>query len=51
MKIKLLKAARIKHKPGDIVDVTPEEYMFLCSIEAAIPVKEKEAPKKGTKKK
>ena len=50
MKVKLLKAARIKHRPGEVVDVTPEEYFFLTSIEAAVPVKE-EPPKKGRPKK
>lgn len=52
MKVKLLKDARIKHRPGEIVEVTPEEYRFLSGIGAAVPVVEKkEAPKKGTKKK
>lgn len=50
MKVKLLKVARVKHQPGEIVEVTPEECRFLTSVGAAEPVKE-ETPKKGAKKK
>ena len=50
MRVELLKDARIKHKAGEIVEVSPEEYNFLVSVKAAIPVTE-EKPKRGTRKK
>ena len=31
MKVKLLKDARIRHKAGEIVEVSPEECFFLTS--------------------
>ncbi len=45
MKVKLLKAARILHKPGDVVDVAQEVYTNLVALGAAVP----EAPKKKTR--
>lgn len=50
MRVELLKDARIKHKAGEIVEVSPEEYNFLASVNAAVPVAE-EKPKRGTRKK
>ena len=50
MRVELLKDARIKHKAGEIVEVSPEEYNFLVSVKAAVPVAE-EKPKRGTRKK
>ena len=49
MKARLIKDMRIKHKAGEIVEVSPEEFNFLVSVKAAEVVEEK--PKKGTKKK
>ena len=49
MRVELLKDARIKHKAGEIVEVSPEEYNFLVSVKAAVPVVE-EKPKRGTKR-
>ena len=55
MRVRLLKDVRIRHKAGEIVEVTPEEYAFLTSVRAAIPAAKKteksETPKKGAKKK
>lgn len=45
MKVKLLKAARILHKPGDVVDVSQEVYTNLVALRAAVP----ESPKKKTR--
>ena len=50
MRVELLKDARIKHKAGEIVEVSPEEFNFLVSVGAAKSV-ETEKPKKGTRKK
>lgn len=41
MKVKLLRDARIRHKAGEIVEVSPSEYAFLTSTNSAIPVEEK----------
>ena len=49
MKVQLLKDARIKHKAGEIVEVSPEEFNFLVSVKAGVAAEEK--PKRGTKKK
>lgn len=49
MKIKLLKEVRIKHKEGDIVEVSPSEADFLIVNKAAEPVEEKAEPKKKKK--
>lgn len=49
MKVRLLKDARIKHKAGEIVEVSPEEFNFLVSVKAGEAAGEK--PKRGTKKK
>ena len=52
MRVELIKDMRIKHKAGDIVEVSPEACNFLVSIGAAKVVKEqpvKEQPKQKKK--
>ena len=44
MKLKLLRAARIRHEAGEIVEVSPAEAGFLISTNSAVQVAE-EAPK------
>ncbi len=49
MKVKLLKAARIRHEAGEIVEVSPAEAGFLLSTGSAVmiaeePVKKRETP-------
>ena len=44
MKVKLLREARIRHKAGEIVEVSPAEAGFLLSTGTAVKVRE--APKK-----
>lgn len=51
MKVRLIKDARIKHKAGEIVEVSPAEYNFLTSVGVAEPVKVEKTIKKGTRKK
>lgn len=48
MKVKLIRDARINHKAGEIVEVSPEVYNFLMSVGSAVRVEEK---KPATKKK
>ena len=36
MKLKLLKAARIRHEAGEIVEVSPAEAGFLLSTHSAV---------------
>ena len=38
MKVKLLRDARIQHKAGEIVEVSPDECFFLTSTEGAVVV-------------
>ena len=40
MKIKLLRDARINHKAGEIVEVSPAECSFLISTGSAVKVSE-----------
>ena len=40
MKVKLLKAARIRHEAGEIVNVSPAEAGFLLSTGSAVSVAE-----------
>lgn len=55
MKVRLTKDVRIRHRAGEIVDVTPEEYVFLTSVGAAVAAAKKEKapelPKKASRKK
>lgn len=41
MKVRLLRDARILHKAGEIVEVSPSEYIFLTSTKSAEPLTEK----------
>lgn len=50
MKVRLLKAARINHQPGEIVEVSPEQYNFLFSVGAAEAVRAAEAKETATPK-
>ena len=47
MKVRLLRDARITHKAGEIVEVSPSEFHFLVSVGSALAVKE--APKEVEK--
>lgn len=38
MRVKLLRDARINHKAGEIVDVSPSEFQFLVSVGSAVEV-------------
>ena len=55
MRARLLKDARVQHKAGEIVEISPAQFNVLASFGAAVAVVEKpvkaETPKKGTKKK
>ena len=37
MLIKLVREARIRHKPGETVEVSPGEARFLLTIGSAVP--------------
>ena len=52
MKVRLIKDARIHHKAGDIVEVSPAEFNYLASTKQAVPYLEEpvEKPKKSRKK-
>ena len=58
MKARLIKDARIHHKAGDIVEVSPVEFNFLVSTKQAVlyveeraEEKPEEKPKRTTRKK
>lgn len=52
MKVKLLRAARIWHQAGEIVEVSPAEAGFLLEVKSAEPLRaEEEKPKRRTTKK
>ena len=40
MKVRLLRDARIKHSIGEIIEVSPEEFLFLVSVGSAEPLDE-----------
>lgn len=44
MKVQLLRDARITHKAGEIVEVSPEECYFLTTTNGAIEVEAVKAP-------
>lgn len=47
MKVRLLRDASIKHKAGEIVEVSPAEANFLLSVGSAVKAPEtKKKPKK-----
>lgn len=54
MKLRLIREARIRHKAGDIVEVSPAEAGFLLSTGSAVEVQEelpqRETPEKAVKK-
>ena len=54
MTVRLLKGSK-EGQPGEIIEVSPERFAFLLSIEAAEPVKEEreqpKAPEKPAEKK
>ena len=52
MKVRLLRDARIRHKAGEIVEVSPEEWRSLASLGSAEPAPaEPSATKQAAKKK
>lgn len=56
MTVKLLRDARITHKAGEVVEVSPAEAGFLLEVGSAVSVKaeepeEKAEPKKTVRKK
>lgn len=50
MKARLLKAARINHKAGEIVEVSPDQLNFLVSVGAAEALRESESKETATPK-
>lgn len=50
MKVRLLREARIRHNAGEIVEVSPEEFLYLVSNYSAEPVEEEKQKPKKTKK-
>ena len=48
MKVKLLRAARIRHEAGEIVEVSPAEAGFLLSTGSAVTVAEAPAMERET---
>lgn len=50
MRVRLLKAARINHKAGEIVEVSPDQLNFLLSVGAAEIVRESEEKETATPK-
>lgn len=40
MKVKLIRDARISHKAGDVVNVSPADGDFLISVGSAVELKE-----------
>ena len=50
MKVKLISDARIKHKAGEIVEVSPEEGFYLTSLGQAEEVSSKPTTRKKTTK-
>lgn len=59
MLIRLIRDARIHHKAGEIVDVSPAEYTYLVTTHSGVPVvtasaaketPETDAPTKTTRK-
>lgn len=45
MKVRLIRAARIRHNPGEIVEVSPAEAGFLLSTGSAEAYYEPEMPR------
>lgn len=40
MKVRLLRDARIRHTKGEIVEVSPQDFLFLVSVGSAEPLDE-----------
>lgn len=51
MKVQLLRAARVQHSAGEIVEVSPATAYFLISTGSAVSVAEAITPPKTTTKK
>ena len=61
MKVRLVRDARIKHSAGEIVEVSPSEFLYLTSVNSAvlfiedepqeIETPEQAKPKRTTRKK
>lgn len=51
MKVRLKRTARIIHKAGEIVEVSPEEFISLISLGSAELVDEKAETPEGNKAK
>lgn len=52
MKVRLTRDARILHKAGETVEVSPAESRHLCAIGSAVPVPARpSAAKRATEKK
>lgn len=51
MTVRLLRAARINHKAGEIVEVSPAEFEHLVSLGSAEAVTTEEKKPKAAKKK
>lgn len=49
MKVKLIRDARISHKAGEIVEVSPSEFHYLTSLGSAVAISEKAAEVKTEK--
>ena len=47
MRVQLLKDARIWHKAGEIIEVSPEECFFLTSTDGAVVADAVKAPAKA----
>jgi len=45
MKVKLLRDARILHKAGETVEVSPAEFQFLTSLGGAVAIPDTAAGK------
>lgn len=50
MKARLIKDARIHHKAGDIVEVSPAEFNYLASTKQAVLFVEEQAEEKPAKR-
>jgi hypothetical protein len=46
MKVRLIRDAKVSHKAGEIVDVSPAEANYLLSVKSAEVVKTRKAKEK-----
>ena len=49
MKVRLVREASIRHKAGEIVEVSPAEFNFLQSVGAARPAPDKKKKQRKQK--